>query len=69
MLSLAELVGDLCPCLLKVLDLVRWPVVKEGVNGLDVVQNDLVTRVDVLVAMQIIGAVKKPTCMMPQMCC
>ena len=61
MLSLAELVGDLCPCLLKVLDLVCWPVVKESVNGLDVVQNDLVTRVDVLVAVQIIGVVKKPT--------
>ena len=59
----------LCPGLLKVLELIPRPVVVEGVHGLDVVQNDLICRVDVLVAMQIIGAVKEPPCMMPQMGC
>ena len=69
MVPLTELVVDLGPCLLELLELVRRPVVKESIYGFDVVQNDLITRVDVLVAVQIIGAVKKPTGMMPQMSC
>ena len=39
----------------------------QGVNGLDVVQDDLVAWVYVCVAVQIVGAVQKASRMMPEM--
>ena len=44
MLFLAELLGDLSPRLLKVLDLFCGPVVKKGVDGLDVVSRSVAMK-------------------------
>ena len=65
-LSLLEACVKLCPCLLKVLELIPWPIVVEGVHCLDVVQNDLVGWVNVFVAVQIIGTIQEATCVMPK---
>ena len=66
-LFLVGLIVNLSPRLFEVLDLFWRPGVVECVHGLDVVQNDLISRVHVLVAMQVIGAVQEPSCMMAQM--
>ena len=51
-LLLAELLRDFSPGLLEMCHLIWWPAVVKGVNGLDVVQDDLVFWVNVFVAVQ-----------------
>ena len=66
-LSLLELVMHLSPSLLEMLELVGRPGVVEVVQSFDVVQNDLVTWVDVFVAVQVTGAIKQAPRMMSKM--
>ena len=65
-LCLKLVVGG-CPCLFKGWELVRWPGLQELMDGLDVVNDDLVSRVYVALGVEIIGAVKEPAFVMAQM--
>ena len=48
---------DASPCLLKMLKLVGWPSMVKRVEGFDVVDNDLVCRIKVLVAVEVKGGI------------
>ena len=65
-LSLLELVMYLNPGLLEVVDLFGPPRVVKLMQCFDVMQNDLIARVNVFVAVQVISAVKQAACMMVQ---
>lgn len=52
------------PGLLEVVDLFGPPRVVKLMQCFDVMQNDLIARVNVFVAVQVISAVKQAACMM-----
>ena len=54
-----ELIVELSPSLLQMGELFWWPVVIQGVHGFDVVQDDLVSWIHVLLAVEVIRGVQQ----------
>ena len=46
------------PSLLQVRNLIRWPSMVQGVESFDVMYDHLVSRIHVLVAMDVIGGIQ-----------
>ena len=65
-LFLLELLVGLAPCLLQGLDLVWWPGLDEVVDGFDVLDQDLVTGIDVALGMDVVGDIEEPSCVVAQ---
>ena len=68
-LFLLELLVGLAPCLLQGLDLVLWPGLDEVVDGFDVLDEDLITGINVAFGMDVIRHIKEPSGVMSQMFC
>lgn len=63
-----EVVPNGEPCLLHVLDVICWPVVEEGVQCPDVVDDHLVTWIAKFVADLIVDDVLQPSLVQPKVC-
>ena len=63
-LLLLEAVVCLAPCLFQGLDLVGWLGLDEMVNGFDVLDEDLITGVDVAFGVHVISGIKKSSSVM-----
>lgn len=59
---------DLLPSLLQVGNLVSWPCMVEIVEGSDVVDDDLIGRVEVLVAVDVVSCIQCASGVVPQLC-
>ena len=59
---------DVGPGLLEVRDLVSGPGMVEGVESFDVVDDHLVCRGHVFVAVDVVGGIKRTTFVMTQLC-
>ena len=63
-----QLLMDLLPSLLQVGNLVSWPCMVDIVKGSDVVDDDLICRVEVLVAVDVVSCIQCAASVVPQLC-